>query len=165
MEMFIKGKRAVEDAYLRQHVKKLVNQFYALHGLDAKDVEHKTMKELVELLGQFIQVQEKQVKMLQDDVKAKDNYIKETDREKTALAQENQQLEKRNINLYVRNEQLIRDVAERDLEIADLQKKDKKVINLEQSDILKNFYEKLNGTEKTENLTDKKAASQGLELT
>lgn len=116
MELFIKGKRAIEDAYLKQHVRKLVERFYLLHGLDMRDIERRTMRELVELLEQFLDVQGKQLESLQNELKTKDEYILDSDKEKSALAMENQKLEKRNISLYVRNEQLIRDVAELELE-------------------------------------------------
>lgn len=98
--MLGKLKNSIEDAFLKYHVKTLVERYYILNGIDMKEIERITNRELVDLLTQILELQQVKFAEMERSNSKKDTTI-------VALRDKINKLEKTNEDLYERNESLV----------------------------------------------------------
>jgi hypothetical protein len=96
---------SVSDMYLRRHIRSLLERYYALQGINMKDLERKTNRELIDLLKKVLENQESKINELQLE---NDTMHKKAEK----MQDRNKDLELKNDQLYDRNEKLIKSLRD-----------------------------------------------------
>jgi hypothetical protein len=99
---------SVSDMYLRRHIRSLLERYYALQGINMKDLERKTNRELIDLLKKVLENQENKINELQTE---NDTMYKKAEK----MQDRNKDLELKNDQLYDRNEKLIKTLNEKEV--------------------------------------------------
>lgn len=95
----------IKDAYLEHYVKTQLKNYYLLIGLDPKDIESKTLRELFDLVKTLCLELQGRNSILNDIIKKQDLVIQR-------LNSQNDILSKRNEALFDSRQELIEKVAE-----------------------------------------------------
>lgn len=96
----------INDIYLKYHVKAQLKNYYTLLGINPKDLERKTMAELLEMVEKLVAELQKQNEMLQQTVKKQEKEIELLKLDKEMLKKDKFDLQIRNEELFARNERL-----------------------------------------------------------
>jgi dsDNA-specific endonuclease/ATPase MutS2 len=105
-------KTSVEDAYLNYHIKSLLERYYLLQGLDMRELEHKTTKELLDKVEELLDNQFVKIEELERKNENKDKVIEKLKDKTDKLNESNKKLEIKNEELYERNEKLVNRLTE-----------------------------------------------------
>lgn len=96
----------VNDWYLKYHVKVMLKNYYSMMGINPKDMETKSLTELVEIMKQVLGELQKQNEDYVQTIENQGNVIEGLKHEKEELKKDQFDLRIRNEELYERNERL-----------------------------------------------------------